>query len=122
MTVANYWGNSRTAEYYPTLTRVMRVLLSIPHSNASSERVFSMLKKIVTDQRSLLAPDTVNALLRVKMNESNCCIGTHFDGKTLKSLKRAALMYNEKHQSGSASTSTEASAQTSATITTVDIS
>lgn len=104
--VGEFWCDSKTGAAYPNLANLMRVLLSIPHSNASCERVFSMLKKIATEQRTHLAHDTINALLRLKINSKGCCIDTEFDSNMLKNLKRAATDYNTKHMFGSgASTS-----------------
>ena len=99
---AQYWCSAKTTENYPNLSNVMRVMLCIPHSNASSERVFSMLKKIVTNHRSLLCSDTVNSLLRVKLNEDHCCTDTNFSINTLKKLKKAATNYNDRFSAASA--------------------
>lgn len=104
--VGGFWCSSSTHDAFPTLTKLMRIVLSIPHSNASSERVFSMVKKIVTDQRSLLAPDTVNSLLRIKINTDKCCLDTKFDTRTLRKLKRAAMEYNAKHPTSTSTPST----------------
>lgn len=98
-----FWCSSATVSAYPSLSAVMKTLLSIPHSNASCERVFSMLKKVSTDQRSLLLPDTVKAILRVKINTVGCCIDRDFSKKTLRALKKAAQDYNAKHQGAGAS-------------------
>ena len=51
----------------------MSEMLCIEHSNASSERVFSMVKKIMVDQRSSLSYDTLKYLLRIKINSDQCC-------------------------------------------------
>ena len=52
----------------PLLSKLMAGLLSILVSNADSERGFSMLKKIHTDQRPSLNQDTLIALMTVKFN------------------------------------------------------
>ena len=49
-------------ERFPLLTKLMAGLLSIPVSNADSERGFSILRKIHTDQRPSLKQDTMIAL------------------------------------------------------------
>jgi len=46
----------------------MRALLCIPHSNASSERVFRMVQKIVTKNRMTLDNSTFCALLSCKIS------------------------------------------------------
>ena len=59
---------------FATLSVVMKVYLLMPHSDADSERVFSMVNKIDTEHRSELAQDTIAALLSVKVN---CTADTH---------------------------------------------
>ena len=53
---------------YSTISKLMKTLLLLPHSNADSERVFSMVNKISTEHRADLAQHTVAALLSVKVN------------------------------------------------------
>ena len=57
---------------FATLSAVMKVYLLMPHSDADSERVFSMVNKIDNEHRSEL--DTIAALLSVKVN---CMADTH---------------------------------------------
>ena len=57
-----------------TLSAVMKVYLLMPHSNADSERAFSMVNKIDMEHRSELVQDTIAALLSVKVN---CTADTH---------------------------------------------
>jgi hypothetical protein len=51
---------------FRNLARVMLGILTIPHANASCERVFSIVRKNHTTQRSELGPDTLDAILVVK--------------------------------------------------------
>ena len=44
----------------------MKGLLTIPHSNAHCERIFSSIRKNRTDQRAILGDGTLEALLVVK--------------------------------------------------------
>ena len=44
------WGSLQ--EKLPNLSRVALAVLTIPHSNAGEERVFSMIRKNKTDFRS----------------------------------------------------------------------
>ena len=53
---------------FPCLTRVYVALLSLPHSNADCERVFAMVRKIHTDARKTLLPETLKAYLQCKLN------------------------------------------------------
>ncbi len=62
-------GESR----FPKLAKLMAGLLSIPCSNADSERGFSILRKIHTDQRSNLDQSTLISLMSIKYNCDDCC-------------------------------------------------
>ena len=58
---------------FGTLARLAKILLVLPHSNADPERLFSMVRKIETDQRKLLDVSTLCDLLSVKLNNDNPC-------------------------------------------------
>ena len=72
--IDTFWaemGREKTfvgAARFPLLTPVMLTLSVIAHSNADSERVFSMIRKIDTDSRLQLGNDTLRALLTCKIN------------------------------------------------------
>ena len=68
---------------------LMTSLLSIPASNADSERGFSMLRKIHTDQRSNLDQSTIIALMSMKFNCDNCCMDVELPGELLQRCKKA---------------------------------
>lgn len=95
--IPNFWKAASLE--FPNLATLMQALISIPHSNAQSERVFSMLKKIYTDQRADLCKDSLNSLLAVKMNVDTCCFDTNIDRSLCKKLKKAAYDYNLQHGS-----------------------
>ena len=46
---------------YPNLSRMARDYLAIPGTSASSERLFSSGKDLITDKRNLLSSETVRA-------------------------------------------------------------
>lgn len=48
---------------YPNLSKVVGCALSLPHSNASVERIFSHLQRIKTDIRNSLKSESVVSLL-----------------------------------------------------------
>ena len=48
---------------YPQLTKVIKVLLSLPFSNVAAERLFSQLKLVKTDHRASLKQESLVALL-----------------------------------------------------------
>ena len=68
------------------LPKLMKALLCIPHSNASSERVFSMVRKIVTENRM--------TLLSCKMNHSGPAHKYTPSKTVLKNAKSATNLYN----------------------------
>ena len=67
-------------ERFPLLFKLMAGLLSIPSSDADSERGFSVLRKMHTDQRSNLDLSTIVILM--SFNCDSCC----FDGKLAEEL------------------------------------
>ena len=52
---------------FPCLSKLMAGLLTIPVTNADSERGCSILRKIHTDQRPSLKPSTVASIMSVKL-------------------------------------------------------
>ena len=48
---------------FGTLSHLAKILLVLPHSNADPERLFSMVRKIDTEQRRCLDPSTVCELV-----------------------------------------------------------
>ena len=91
-----YWGKAATTK--PRLSTLMMALMSVPHSNASSERLFSMLKKVFNDERSQLGQETLTSLLSVKVNTQGCCHDTQYDNKLLISIKQAAMTHNNHYK------------------------
>ena len=73
------------------LTKLMAGLLSIPVSNADSERGFSILRKIHTDQRPSLKQDTSIALMTMKFNAYNDCYDSSFSDELLTKCKKATV-------------------------------
>ena len=77
--VGNFWwevGKLKTLDRktrFPLLVRLMTSFLTIPVSNADSERSFSILRKIHTDQRPNLSQETLIALMAIKFNALQCC-------------------------------------------------
>lgn len=67
----------------------MQALMSLPQSNASSERVFSMLAKVYTSERSNMAQKGLTSILTVKTNNYGCCHDTKFSNKLYGDTKKA---------------------------------
>ena len=69
--------------------KLMAGILSIPVSNADSERGFSMLRKICTDQLSNLQQLTIVALMAMKFNCDDCCHKIKLPKELLSKSKKA---------------------------------
>lgn len=65
-------GNSEEKRF-PQLSNLCKVLLVLPHSTADAEQLFSIIKKIETDQRGSLSPTKIHYLLSMKMNTNYAC-------------------------------------------------
>ena len=73
---------------YHNLAFLALQLLSIPSSNADSERVFSLVRRIKTEFRSSLQTETLSALIGCHFNKTtDCCEKVHFDGPLLSKAK-----------------------------------
>lgn len=93
--IDRFWGLLGKDMRFSELTRLMKALLCIPHSNASSERVFSMVRKIVTENRMLLDNSTVCALLSCKINHTGQAYKYTPSQKVLRNAKSATYVYNK---------------------------
>lgn len=89
-------GTLNGQDRFGTLCKLMFGLLVIPCSNADSERGFSILRKIHTDQRSNLDQSTIIALMSVKFNCDDCCHDVKVDTELLKDCKKATYLYLHK--------------------------
>ena len=70
-------------------------LLSIPASNADSERVFSLVRRIKTEFRSSLATETVSSLITCHLNNlSQCCENVNFSDALLSNAKMCTRSRN----------------------------
>ena len=92
------WGYLR--ERFPFLSSVALCVLTIPHSNAAEERVFSMIKKNKTTFRSSLDLKTsLNSIMIIKMNTPEDlvpCYRTKLPIELLKKCKTACKDYNKQ--------------------------
>ncbi|KAG0423203.1 hypothetical protein HPB47_001008, partial [Ixodes persulcatus] len=67
-----FWGQvSKTKTFddklvLPNIATLAKQVLTLPHSNAETERILSMLSDMKTRKRNRLGPESVNALLLVK--------------------------------------------------------
>lgn len=61
-------------ERFPNVTKLMVNLMSLPHSSAAAERIFSLVTNIKTKNRSRLQTETLNGLIRSKcmLQDKSC--------------------------------------------------
>jgi hypothetical protein len=80
------------------LSKLALACVVLPNSNADSERIFSMLKKIQTEHRSELANDTtcICSLICAKQNQKMECYEYCTDSEVLKKAKTACIDYNNE--------------------------
>ena len=97
--IDRFWGLIGKNDSFTELARLAKILLCIPHSNASSERVFSMVSKIVTSNRMALDSSTVCALLSCKINHTGQVHLYTPSQKVLRNAKSATYVYNRAHAS-----------------------
>lgn len=79
------------------ISKVAKIVLVLPHSNAGEERVFSLVRKNKTSSRPSLKVDgTLASLLTIKMSLNQ----TSFEPpkELLKSAKKATSNYNKEHR------------------------
>ena len=74
---------------FTTLVNVMKGILVIPHSNASCERAFSLVRKNKTDFRPNLGVKTLEAILVEKLSQKKCCYQREYPSSTLRKAKQA---------------------------------
>ena len=77
---------------FSKLHQLMAGLLTIPCSNADAEKGFSVLRKVITDQRASLSQSTIIKLMSIKMNNSDCCIDTELSDDLLIKCKNTTTL------------------------------
>ena len=78
--------------------KVALLVLTIPHSNAGEERVFSMIKKNLTSLRSCLdQEETLGSIMTIKMESLNSPEGINLPPNVLKAAESATRLYNKAH-------------------------
>ena len=103
--LCTYWqeiGNMKTLQgenRFPCLVLLAQCLLSLPVSNADTERVFSIVRKIITDYRTEMEQSTLCALLACKMNCDCPCYELETPKELLRAAKVATMEYNRAHSS-----------------------
>ena len=84
---------------FDLLAKVAWCIMMIPHSNASEERIFSLIHKEKTPSRSSLqADDTLSSLLIVKMHIEDLLRWNPSESLIQKAKKAIKYTYNEQHR------------------------
>lgn len=81
---------------YGHLAKVMHLILSIAHSNAADERLFSMVRKNMTEFRPSLGTPTLSDLLTQKVASQargEACFQVKFSDKVLEKCKAATMSF-----------------------------
>jgi hypothetical protein len=103
--VCAYWqqiGRMTTPDgiaRFPNLSRLAKTILALPVSNAETERVFSIVRKIVTDYRTQMDQSTLCALVSCKLNSDSKCYDLVTPDELLKQARTATMEYNRAHSS-----------------------
>ena len=99
--IDKYWGEiSEMIDIFtnnlrfPFLSKIAKLCLVIPVANADSERMFSMMNKIVTEFRSELNNNTVSCLMCTKQNRDSDCYDFVPSKEVLQKAKKACVNYN----------------------------
>ena len=78
--VVTYWGtisqmvDPSQEKRFPTISKLTTSLLSLPHSNADVERIFSHVSNIKTKSRNSLKTKTLEALILTKLSLPCSCV------------------------------------------------
>ena len=84
---------------FDLLFKVAEVVMTIPHSNAGEERIFSLINKNKTSSRSSLRLDgTLSSLIVVKTHIENP-LQWKPQETLIEKAKKATKVYNDKHKS-----------------------
>lgn len=81
-------------DQFPQLGGVSRIVLSVAHSNADTENLFSAKKS--TDSRGNLKVKTINSVLSVKLNNPKDCHTYQPKMDLVKSDMRSCTNYTER--------------------------
>ena len=94
--VESYGKNER----FGKLSKTAMLVLTIPHSNAAEERVFSMIRKNQTSFRPSLDPkEILSSLITIKMEVENRGEDKYsFPPTVIREAKSATRKYNRAHK------------------------
>ena len=79
---------------FPSISKLAKYCLIIPHSNAETERVFSIVNDVKTKKRNKLANEAINSICILRSSIS-CCENFAVSAKH-KSLMQANNLYSSE--------------------------
>ena len=86
-------------QWFKFLSKVVEIVLVLPHSNAAEERIFNYVQLNKTPQRNKLEYDgTLSSLLTIKLNDIEPCYGNEPTKELLQRTKSATSLYNKNHK------------------------
>jgi len=83
---------------FSNLEPLVEIVLSLPHSNAEAERIFSIVTDIKNKKRNRLANDTVSAICKIRSSFQDAninCINFDVDARHLE-LHNTVNLYREQ--------------------------
>jgi len=89
--------NSDDTKILPNLKFLVEIVLSLPHSNAEAERIFSIVTDVKNKKRNRLSNDTVSAIcvIRFSFQDANInCTNFQVDARHLE--LHTANLYREQ--------------------------
>lgn len=94
-----YIASMKNNDSSESLSKVAKLLLVIPHSNAGEERIFSLIRQNKTRSRSSLQSNgTLSSIIQVKLANNQTCIAWEPAKDLLMSSKTATMEYNTMHK------------------------
>ena len=101
------WSHMSTTMKHPDgsprfqkLARVALLVLTLPHSNAEEERVFSLVTKNKTKFKPNLKLDgTLSSILTIKLANTAPCQNYEPPTEVIQSARNATIAYNRAHSS-----------------------
>ncbi len=103
--VVSFWGgvgqitNTSGESRFPTISKLTKSLLSLPHSNAEVERVFSQVVLLKTKVRNKLKSSTLDSLLMTKQSLPCSCVDFKPESSMYKRMKSSTLYDSESTDS-----------------------
>ena len=93
-----FLDNSTNHLRFSYLSKIAKLVLTIPHSNADEERVFNLIRCNKTDTRNRLCNDgTLSSLLTIKLAVPEPCYKFEPCSDLIIRSQKVTKEYNEEH-------------------------